>query len=180
MKEPELEEEFLKVKAGGQSLSADLRTLSDKPAPFELLGPDGKKTEAAWTLTSPGQYHVEVPATELGLYTAKSGDLSAVALRGPAHPREYLDLRATPDVLKPLATATLGGVDRIGSDGTPKMPELRRVEERGNASGPGWIGIRKRNAYAVRATESINLLPGVVGMLLAVGFMMLAWRREGR
>ena len=79
-----------------------------------------------------------------------------------------------------MATATLGAVERIGSDGSPRMPELRRVEDRGNASGPNWIGIRKRNAYAVRATESINLLPGVLGMALAVGFMMLAWRREGR
>jgi hypothetical protein len=32
----------------------------------------------------------------------------------------------------------------------------------------------------VRATESTTLLPGVVGMLLACAFMMLAWRREGR
>jgi hypothetical protein len=180
MKEPELEEEFLKVKAGGQSLSAELRTLSDKPPPLELQAPDGKSSEAQWTLVSPGQYHAELPATELGLYTAKSGDLSAVALRGPAHPREYQDLRATTDILKPMATATLGGVDRIGSDGSPKLPELRRVEARGNAAGSNWIGIRKRNAYAVRATESINLLPGVLGMLLAVGFMMFAWRREGR
>ena len=180
MKEPELEEEFLKVKASGQTLAADLRTLSDKPPALELQAPDGKTAEAPWTLVSPGQYHAELPATDLGLYTAKSGDLSAVALRGPAHPREYQDLRATTEVLKPLATATLGGVERIGSDGAPKMPDLRRVEDRGNASGPGWIGIRKRNAYAVRATESINLLPGVLGMALAVLFMMLAWRREGR
>ena len=40
--------------------------------------------------------------------------------------------------------------------------------------------LRKRGAYAVRATESTMLLPAVVGMLLACAFMMLAWRREGR
>ncbi|MBI1359423.1 MAG: hypothetical protein GC155_03970 [Alphaproteobacteria bacterium] len=180
MKEPELEEEFLKLKAGSQSIEADLRTLSDNPPPLDLTGPDGKSTETPWTLVSPGQYRADLPAGELGLYSAKSGDLTAVALRGPSHPREYQDLRATTDILKPLATATLGGVMRIGSDSTPNMPDIRRVAERGNAAGSNWIGIRKRNAYAVRATESINLLPGVLGMALAVLFMMLAWRREGR
>ncbi|HOZ28596.1 MAG TPA: hypothetical protein PK080_14620, partial [Hyphomonadaceae bacterium] len=96
------------------------------------------------------------------------------------HPREYLDLRATPDKLQPVAAATLGGVFRLGADGTPTIPRVDRVGERGNAAGSDWLGLRQRGAYAVRATESTTLLPGVVGMLLACAFMMLAWRREGR
>ena len=60
------------------------------------------------------------------------------------------------------------------------MPQVRRVGERGNAAGSDWLGLRQRGAYAVRATESTTLLPGWVGMALAVLFMMLAWRREGR
>jgi hypothetical protein len=62
------------------------------------------------------------------------------------------------------------------------MPRLYRVGEGDRA--PAWTpdsyGLTRRDAYAVRATESTTLLPGVVGMLLACVFMMLAWRREGR
>ncbi|OYW43271.1 MAG: hypothetical protein B7Z38_02130 [Rhodobacterales bacterium 12-64-8] len=181
MKEPELEEELLKIEAGASpELKATLQTMSDNPAKLSVQAPDGIKTEYDWAMTSPGHYQTSLPAQQLGLYRAVSGKLSAVTLRGPTHPREYLDLRATSDKVQPLATATLGGVFRLGADGTPTMPRLQRVGERGNASGNDWFGLRERGAYAVRATESTTLLPGVVGMLLAALFMMLAWRREGR
>jgi hypothetical protein len=181
MKEPELEEELLKIEAGASpELKATLQTMSDSPAKLTVQAPDGVKTEYDWAMTSPGHYQTSLPAQQLGLYRAVSGKLSAVTLRGPTHPREYLDLRATSDKVQPLATATLGGVFRLGADGTPVMPRLQRVGERGNASGSDWFGLRERGAYAVRATESTTLLPGVVGMLLAALFMMLAWRREGR
>jgi hypothetical protein len=181
MKEPELEEELLELDTGAQpEVTARLRTLSDNPPPVSIAGPTGNAVETPWTLVSPGNYIAKAPAKELGLYVAKSGTLKGVAVRGPAHPREYLDLRATADLLNPFAVATLGGVFKVGSDGSPQMPEVRRVGKRGNASGPNWIGLRKNEAYAVRATDSTNLLPGVIGMVLAAAFMMLAWRREGR
>jgi hypothetical protein len=181
MKEPELEEELLEIEASAApELKATLQTLSDSPAKLTIQAPDGVSTDYDWSLTSPGHYQTSLPAPQLGLYRATSGKLSAVTLRGPTHPREYLDLRATADKVQPLATATLGGVFRLGADGTPDMPRLQRVGDRGNASGSDWFGLRERGAYAVRATESTTLLPGVVGMLLACAFMMLAWRREGR
>jgi hypothetical protein len=181
MKEPELEEELLKLEAGAApEIKARLQTMSDTPGKLELTGPDGKTVETDWSMTSPGHYQATLPASGLGLYRAKSGKLGAVTLRGPTHPREYLDLRATADKIQPLATATLGGVYKLGADGTPNLPRMQRVDDRGNASGSDWFGLRKRNAYAVRATESTTLLPGVIGMLLACAFLMLAWRREGR
>ncbi|MFT3724478.1 MAG: hypothetical protein QM773_12905 [Hyphomonadaceae bacterium] len=181
MKEPELEEELLEIEAGAApQLTATLHTLSDNPPKLEIQGPDGAKAESEWSLVSPGHYQSVMPAKELGLYRATSGKLSAVTLRGPTHPREYLDLRATPDKIQPITTATLGGVFRLGADGTPNVPRMQRVGDRGNAAGSDWYGLRQRGAYAVRATESTTLLPGVVGMLLACVFMMLAWRREGR
>ncbi len=181
MKEPELEEELLELEAGASpEIKASLHTMSDTPSKLELTAPDGTKVESDWTLLSPGRYQANVPAKELGLYRAVSGKLNAVTLRGPTHPREYIDLRATPDKIQPIAVKTLGGVFRLGADGTPAMPQIRRVGEGGNAAEPGWLGLRQRGAYAVRATESTTLLPGVIGMLLACVFMMLAWRREGR
>jgi hypothetical protein len=181
MKEPELEEERLTLEASASAeVKARLQTLSDAPSPLKMLGPDGAEVETPWTLVSPGIYQAATPAPELGLYRATSGKLNAVTLRGPTHPREYLDLRATTEKVQPLANATLGGVYRLGADGTPNMPRLQRVGERGPAAAADWYGLRRREAYAVRATESTTLLPGVVGMLLACAFMMLAWRREGR
>jgi hypothetical protein len=87
---------------------------------------------------------------------------------------------ATTEKIQPMVTETLGGVFKLGADGSPNIPQLRRIGERGNAAGSDWLGLRKREAYAVRATDSTTLLPGWIGMLLACAFMMFAWRREGR
>jgi hypothetical protein len=192
MKEPELEEEYLELDSTPQEMKAHLRTLSDSPPEFALNGPNGKSVKASWNKNKPGDYSVVTPVDRgtndpnskedrsYGLYVATSGKLKAVAVRGPAHPREFADLRATEEVTKPLADATGGRVYSIGDSGTPNVPAMRRVGDRGPAGGNDWLGFRKRGAYAVRATESTVLLPGVVGMLLAVGIMMFAWRREGR
>jgi hypothetical protein len=181
MKEPELEEELLQIETGAApEVKATLRTMSDSPLPVTLRAPEGSTVESPWTLVSPGNYQAILPARELGLYIATSGKLSGVALRGPTHPREYLDLRATTEKIQPMVTETLGGVFKLGADGSPNIPQLRRIGERGNAAGSDWLGLRKREAYAVRATDSTTLLPGWIGMLLACAFMMFAWRREGR
>jgi hypothetical protein len=180
MKEPELEEELLQLTAGVSDIEAELRTMSDSPKPFSLTTPEGETVEAPWTLARPGVYRARVSAQALGEYLATSGELKAVTLRGPAHPREYLDLRSTAERLQPVSAATLGRVVAIGADGTPDLPELRRVSARGNAAGVNWLGLRSRGAYAVRSVQSTPLLPGAIGMLLAASLMMLAWRREGR
>lgn len=181
MKEPELEEELLELRTGdSQTLNAQLRTLAETPEPLSLIGPDGQEKTAEWTLAGPGLYRTQLEDAELGLFRASSGELRAVTVRGPAHPREYVDLRSTTDLMQPIAAATLGGVFRIGADGTPDLPEMRRVGDRGNAAGSSWMGLRRNGGYAVRATQTTQLLPGVVGMGLAVLFMMLAWWREGR
>jgi hypothetical protein len=181
MQEPELEEEFLQLSApNAQEVTATLRTLAETPAPLTLTTPGGESREAEWKLVSPGRFAATLPGREFGVYSVTSGDLKSVTVRGPTHPREYIDLTATADKLQPIATATLGGVFRVGADGSPEMPDVRRIGERGNASGDNWLGLRERKAYAVRSTESTNLLPGVLGMALAALFLMLAWRREGR
>ena len=40
---------------------------------------------------------------ELGLYRLTDGTLSAVTAAGPLNPKEVADMRATDDILKPLA-----------------------------------------------------------------------------
>ncbi len=181
MKEPELEEELLQLRTdGADRLGAELRTLTEQPEPLSLIGPDGQEVTAEWALAGPGLFRTQVDDADLGLFRASSGDLRAVAVRGPAHPREYVDLRSTTELLQPFAASTLGGVFRVGADGAPDLPDVRRVGDRGNAAGSDWLGLRRNGGYAVRATQTTQLIPGVVGMGLAVFFMMFAWWREGR
>ncbi|MEQ9435289.1 hypothetical protein [Hyphomonas sp.] len=179
MKEPELEERRLSLMAEGDTAKMELRTLLDTAPPLQLETPEGRIIEPVWTQKAPGIFSAEAPIDQLGLYRAESGGLEAVALNGPANPKEYADLQSSTDILSPLAKETGGGVFRLNEAGT-NLPDIRRVGARGAAAGSGWLGLRERGAYAVRSSTSQPLLPGLLAAGLLVVLLILAWRREGR
>ena len=179
MKEPELEERRLSLVAEGTTARISLRTLSDTAPPLTLETPEGAVLEPLWTETAPGQYSAEAPAAQFGLYRARAGGLEAVALNGPANPKEYAALQSTTDILRPVTKATSGNVWRLQKDGGG-LPDIRRVGRRGNAAGANWLGLREREAYAVRSSTSQPLLPGIVAAGLLLLLLVLAWRREGQ
>jgi len=179
MKEPELEERQLQIAAEGDTIKATLRTLSDRAPALEIETPEGDTIEPRWARVSPGVFAAEAPIDRLGLYKARAGGLEAVTLNGPANPKEYADLQSSTDVLEPVADETGGGVFRVNAS-AGNLPDIRRVGRNGDAAGGNWLGLRERDAYAVRSSSSQPLLPGILGAVLIALLLLLAWRREGR
>ena len=62
-------------------------------------------------------------AEELGLYRLNDATLTAVAAAGPLNPKEVADMRATDQILKPLADQSGGSVHWL----TDGVPQIRRV-----------------------------------------------------
>ena len=178
MKEPELDERQLQLITQGDTVRANLRTLADRAAPLIIETPNGSFLEPTWREEGPGSYSAEVPVDELGLYRAQSGGLEAVALNGPANPREFAALEATGEVLRPLSDSSGGGVYSVTRPG--QIPDIRMVGRRANASGGNWLGLRERGAFAVRSSTSLPLLPGLLAIGLILLALLAAWRREGR
>ncbi|MAP96434.1 MAG: hypothetical protein CMK07_15925 [Ponticaulis sp.] len=176
MKEPELEEERLTLRTEGDELIAGLTSLTPNPEDLELTLPDGSTETLAWDVTDGGSLEIRMSAERLGLYRGKVGDLEAILLNGPAHPKEFADLRSSTEVLAPLADATNGSVRRVSS--ASDTPEVRASSRGG--SGGDWIGARDRKAYVVRDSSSISILPAWLAAGMLFGLLLLAWRREGR
>jgi hypothetical protein len=176
MKEPELEEERLSAVIANGAMTIERRTMADAAGAVTLTLPSGKTQSIALTKVSPGLWRAGVPATELGLYRLSDGKLSAVAAAGPLNPKEVADMRATDQILKPLADASGGSVHWL-ADG---IPAIRRVDAKASASGESWIGLRRNGAYRVTAVEQQPLLPVWASLLLLLGTLLLAWRMEGR
>ena len=179
MKEPELEERQLLLEAQGDTMRARLRTLSDTAPTLSVETPDGETLNPRWTQTGPGEFTAELAIDQLGLFRADAGGLEAVALNGPANPKEYASLEATGDVLAPLSAATGGGVYELTRPGA-SLPDIRRVGQNANAASGNWLGLKERGAYAVRSSTSLPLLPGLLAVALILVFLILAWRREGQ
>ncbi|WP_439814922.1 hypothetical protein [Zavarzinia sp. CC-PAN008] len=176
MKEPDLEEEDLRMRADGNRLVIDRRSLSPEQPLLTLTAPDGTTREITLADAGNGMSQSTQVVDRPGLYRVTDGTRTAVAAVGPLNPREMADVRASAGPMAPVAEATGGGVAWL-RDG---MPTLRRVAPDRTAAGDGWIGLRDNRAYRVTGLDSVPLLPPLALLLLALGALIGGWTREGR
>jgi hypothetical protein len=176
MKEPDLEEERLTAQVRGDRLTVTRRTMGETPGEAELSTPSGEIQKLTLSQSQDGVFTGTVRVSEMGLYRLKNGDLSTVAAAGPLNPKEFSDVRATADILKPVADATRGGI-AWSSEG---LPELRRVAAGRAMAGDGWFGLRENDNYAVKSVSQTPLFHPAIALVVLVGALFMAWRAEGR
>ena len=181
MQEPSLEENTLTARIALGRLSVERRSVAaGPPGSVIVTGPDGKTATLPLTEASPGRAIASLPATMPGVWRASDGDRTAFAAAGATNPLEIADLRATATVVGKLAHDSGGGVHWLGSVDRPDIPELRRTEPDRSASGGSWIGLQRRYDHVVTGVASMPLMPAWLSLPLLLGFMILAWRQEGR
>jgi hypothetical protein len=112
-----------------------------------------------------------------GLYRIEGGGRRTLAAVGRINPKEFEDVRATQAKMAPIVASSGGGGFWIGQGAGP---ELRRVRPGRAMTGRDWMGLAQRGDYDVVGVETTPLLPGVLVLLLGIGGLMVAWRREGR
>ncbi len=176
MKEPDLEENDLRATVEGDRLVVIRQSLEPDDRPITVTAPDGSKRTLTLSPESGGRSTGSLPIDEMGLYRVSDGSRTALAAAGPLNPIEFADVRTTPDKLAPVAAATGGGVFWAP---TGRIPEIRRVSPGRAAAGANWMGFRANGDYTVTGFSEMPLLPGLAALLLIVGGLLAAWRREG-
>ena len=180
MKQPDLEEEALRLLVRGRDLTVQRQTMSDTVNEVTLTTPSGKTRTLTLSPTQPGVWRTTIEANELGLWRATDGTLNALANVGPANPREFTDVTSTTEVLAPLAAATGGDVVRIEDGSGVRLPRIVAVRSSDTFHGDDWLGLRVREASVVRGIGVLPVFAGLIGLLLLVGSLAATWMREGR
>ncbi len=180
MKQPDLEEEALRLMVRGRDLTVQRQTMAESVADVTLTTPSGKTRTLALTQATPGVWRATIEANELGLWRATDGTLNALANVGPANPREFTEVTSTTEVLAPLVQATGGDAVRI-EDGTGvHLPRLVQVRSSDTFKGDDWMGLRVRESSVVRGIGVLPVFAGLIGLLLLIGSLAATWMREGR
>jgi hypothetical protein len=181
MKEPELEENDLRATVRGNMIEVMRRSLEADGRPVEVTSPSGARQSVALTDARGGRSTGAFEAKEAGLYHITDGTRVALAAVGALNPIDLADVRTTEDVVKPIVVASGGQVLWL-TDGQPDIRRVRAGRDAGGRepTGRGWIGFRANGDYVVTGVTQVPLLPGLVLFALALGTLVLAWRREGR
>ena len=177
MKEPDLEEERLRLVRQGRDLVVERQTLADTAEAVEVESPTGAKRRLDLARARPGVWRAALPATEPGLWRATDGTRTALLAVGPADPREFADVLSTDRLLAPLAAATGGSVTRLAGADLPQP----LVRDGGRTmAGPGWIGLSASRASVLEGLDRLPLFEGLLALALLLGLFAAAWWREGR
>lgn len=180
MKQPELEEETLRLKVHGKDLIVQRQTMADTVNPVTVTSPSGKTRELLLKAAEPGLWETGLMADELGLWQATDGTLKALVNVGPTNPKEFSAVTSTVDEIKPLAQASGGDARRIADGSSIDVPRIVPVRASSVFRGEGWLGVRIRNASVVRGVGVLPVFAGVIGLLLLLGAFAATWLREGR
>jgi hypothetical protein len=177
MKEPDLEEERLRLLRQGRDLVIERQTLAETAEPVEIESPTGGRQRIELGRFRPGLWRGTVAADEPGLWRARDGTRTALLAVGPADPREFADVLSTDRRLAPIAAATGGSVARLAETGVPR-PLLR--DPGSPMVGPDWIGLATSRASVLEGLDRLPLVEGLLALAVALGLFAATWWREGR
>ncbi len=180
MKQPELEEEALRLNVHGRDVTIERQTMSDSVNEVTVTSPTGVRSTVTLRPEEPGLWQADMSVKELGLWRATDGTLTALANVGPANPREFSEVTSTTQVLDKLADATGGSVRRLENGDTLTVPRAVPVRTSTSFKGDDWIGLKMRDVSVVRGIGVLPIFAGLIGLLLLVGSLAATWAREGR
>ena len=180
MKQPELEEEALRLIVKGHEITVRRQTMADSVNEVTLTSPTGAARTLNLRSVEPGVWSANVTANELGLWRATDGKLTALANVGPANPREFSEVTSTTEVLSKLANATGGDARRLMNGNSLEVPRVIAVRTSTTFKGDDWIGLKMRDISVVRGIGVLPIFAGLIGLLLLVGSLAATWAREGR
>jgi len=180
MKQPDLDEEALRMQVQSHDLVVVRQTMADSVTPVVVTSPSGATHELTLSEAEPGEWRATLPANELGLWQATDGTLKALINVGPTNPKEFSEVTSTPDTLKPLAQATGGDARRVVDGGSIDLPRVVPVRASSVFHGDGWMGVKMRDASVVKGVGVLPMFAGLIGLLLLLGAFAATWLREGR
>jgi hypothetical protein len=180
MKQPDLEEEALRLIVNGREVTVQRQTMADTVNEVVLTSPTGAARTLNLAPIEPGLWRSTITANELGLWRSTDGKLTALANVGPANPREFAEVTSTTEVLRALSNATGGDARRLEDGNNVNVPRVVPVRTSSTFKGEDWIGLKMRDVSVVRGIGVLPIFAGLIGLLLLVGSLAATWAREGR
>ena len=177
MQEPDLEEEDLRATVIDGRLEVRRQSLTIQTGEVTVTRPGGTTETVQLRDDGRGRATGSIAAAEQGLYKVADGARQAFAASGALNSKEWSDPRASAGLLQPLVDETGGGVQAVSING---QPTWRRVPVDGAMAGSNWLGLRQNADYTVTGVTNMPLLPAWAALLLALGLVLLAWRRESK
>ena len=176
MKEPELEDDYIKAEAKGNIITVSQRSVGGDEKRVEMTTPSGSQTDVTLDIKEKGWIRARITAEESGIYSFSNGIKKAFVVVGASQNAEFIDVLTTQDKLKPIVDASGGGM--IWFQETPDF-DVRSVSENARRfGGDDWLGMKNNKAYIVQSVTTREVFSNTLLLLIILASLLLVWRRE--
>jgi len=179
MKEPELEDDFIKAEAKGNTITVSERDLTPDKKQVMMTKPSGEQQLVTLDTRTPGWIEAEVTADDNGIYGFDNGVKKAFAVVGSARNEEFADVHTTDEKLKPVVDETGGATIWYQENQDFKLRDVTPDARRKGSD--DWLGLKRNSAYTINNVETLSLMPNSLTLLLILaGALLMWWRESGR
>lgn len=177
MKEPELDEEALDVRADGRTLIIRRAAFERTEDIVSMTKPDGEQEDITLSVNAEGILEHLMRADQTGIYRfdTQDGKMRFVVV-GEIDPPEFRNVLSTADVLTPLMDKTGGQAFWLSENTKPRI----RAMQTGPYGGHSWLGLKNNNAYSVTGALEKPVLPLWLALSLLLIISIATWFYEGR
>lgn len=178
MKEPELEDDYIKAEARGNTITVSQRDLTADEVKVMMTEPSGKQSLVKMADREPGWIKAVVKAEDNGIYSFDNGVKKAFVVVGTARNEEFADVHTTEEKLKPAVQATQGGIVWFQEN---RDFDLRDISATTHVTGgDDWVGLKRNKAFTIDNIESLSLLPNWLSLIVIfAGIVFMWWRESG-
>ena len=175
MKEPELEENELSARMDNNTILITKNSLILDNKPIISISPDNTKTEIILEDIGKGKQIGKILSPQEGTWKFSSGNSKISLIVGNSNSSEYLDVRTTSNIVKPIVEFTSGSINWVNNE---NLPKIRHLPKSKIAENNKHIKLVKNEKYFVKSLQQSTLTPWYLVLILSLILLFLSWYRE--
>ena len=176
MKEPELEENELSAKVDNDTILVTKNSLNLDKKPIISTSPDNIKEEIFLEDIGKGKQIGKILSPQEGTWKFSSGNSQISLIVGNSNSSEYLDVRTTDNIVKPIVSYTSGSINWVNNE--KNIPKIKHIKKNTLTDNSKNIQLIKNEKYYVKNIQQSSLTPWYFVMIFSLILLFLSWYRE--
>ena len=176
MKEPELEENELSAKIDNDTILVTKSSLNLDKKPIISTSPDNIKEEIFLEDIGKGKQIGKILSPKEGTWKFSSGNSQISLIVGNSNSSEYLDVRTTDNIVKPIVSYTSGSINWVNNE--KNIPKIKQIQKNKLIDNSKNIQLIKNEKYYVKNIQQSSLTPWYFILIFSLILLFLSWYRE--
>ncbi len=176
MKEPELEENELSARIDNDTILITKNSLTLDKKPIISTSPDNIKEEIILEDIGKGKQIGKILSPQEGTWKFSSGNSKISLIVGNSNSSEYLDVRTTDSIVKPLVNYTSGLIHWVNNK--KNIPQIKQIQKNKLTNNSKNIQLLKNEKYFVKSLQQSSLTPWYFVLIFSLILLFLSWYRE--